>query len=357
MTPLRTAGFHHVTLVARSAPRTFAFYHDVLGLALVKRTVNFDDPGSYHLYFGDERGAPGTIVTFFEWGAQPQGRPGVGGVHPVAFGTERYETLLRWKRYLTGRGVPVTGPMERGYFRSLYLRDPDGQVLEIATRGPGYAHDEPSDALGQRLIVPPPAQLPGTRDETAIHEATHPEPVPAITPEMRLQGIHHVTGMTDDLERANDFLVDALGLSLVKQSVNQDDPDTLHHFWASYDGRHVAPHSSYTLFGWPRSNALRARGGVGQAHHVAFRAATADDQLAWRDHLLTLGLAVSPVMDRSYFTSIYFSAPDGMLFEIATDGPGFAVDEPADSLGAELKLPAWLERERAELARVLAPIG
>ncbi len=357
MTALRTAGFHHVTMVARSAPRPFAFYHDVLGLALVKRTVNFDDPTSYHLYFGDEQGAPGTIVTFFEWGALPQGRPGVGGVHHVAFGTESYETLLQWKRYLAGRGLPVAGPMERGYFRSLYFRDPDGQVLEIATRGPGYAHDEPADTLGQRLIVPPPAQLRGTRDEAAIDEATHPEPVPAITPAMRLQGIHHVTGMTDDLGRANDFLAEALGLSLVKQSVNQDDPNTLHHFWANYDGGVVAAHSSYTLFGWPRSNALRTRAGVGQTHHVAFRAASADEQLAWRDHLLSLGIGVSPVMDRTYFTSIYFAAPDRMLFEIATDGPGFAVDEPAGALGAELKLPEWLERERAELSRVLAPIG
>jgi len=356
-TPLRTTGLHHVTMVARSAPRTFAFYHDVLGLALVKRTVNFDDPGSYHLYFGDEHGAPGTIVTFFEWPTLPRGRYGVGGVHHTAFGTESYETLLKWKRYLVDRGVHVSGPMERGYFQSLYFRDPDGQVLEIATRGPGYAKDEPADQLGQRLILPPPAQLPGTRDLRAIVSATHPEPVPAITADMRLQGIHHVTGMTDDLGRANDFLEQALGLRLVKQSVNQDDPSTLHHFWASYDGHTVAPHSAYTLFGWPNDNALRARAGVGQMHHVAFRAASADEQLAWRDHLLSIGVGVSPVMDRSYFTSIYFQAPDGMLFEIATDGPGFAVDEPAAALGAELKLPPWLEREREEISRSLQPIG
>lgn len=357
MSLLRTAGFHHVTLVARSAPRTFAFYHGVLGLALVKRTVNFDDPGAYHLYFGDERGAPGTIVTFFEWGTMPQGRYGVGGVHHLAFGTASYETLLKWKRYLADRGVPVSGPMERGYFQSLYFRDPDGQVLEIATRGPGYAHDEPADALGQRLIVPPPAQLRGTRDERSIAQAMHPEPVSTITPDMRLEGIHHVTGMTDDIARANDFLEQALGLTLVKQSVNQDDPSTLHHFWASYDGQTVAPHSSYTLFGWPNANALRARPGVGQTHHVAFRAPSAESQLAWRDHLLSLGIDTSPVLDRTYFTSIYFTAPDGMLFEIATDGPGFAVDEPVEALGADLKLPGWLEQERATLSRVLAPIG
>ena len=334
--PLRTAGFHHVTLVARSATRTAAFYRDVLGLALVTRAADADHAGAEHLYFGDVAGTPGTVVSVLERPSLPPGRYGVGGLHHVAFGTESYETLLQWKRYLQGRGVPVSGPMERGYFRSLYFSDPDGQVLEIATRGPGYAHDEPADALGQRLIVPPPAQLRGTRDERAAVGANHPEPVPAITPAMRLQGIHHVTGMTDDLERMHEFLDRTLGLRRVKQSVNQDDPSTLHHFWASYDGQAVAPHSSYTLFGWPKANALRARAGVGQAHHVAFRAPDADAQLAWRDHLLALGLEVSPVTDHGHFTTIAFEAHDGMRFEIATDGPGFVgVGDRADALGAE----------------------
>jgi glyoxalase family protein len=355
MTGLRTLGFHHITLVARDARRTHAFYRDVLGLSLVKRTVNFDDPGSYHLYFGDEHGAPGTIVTFFEWPTAPAGRYGVGGVHHLALGVATYEAQLKWKRRLTDLGVPVSGPMPRGYFSSIYFRDPDGQVLEIATAGPGYQFDEPIEALGQRVIVPSGAQLIGGRDEQRIRETMHTEPVPAITPDMHLSGIHHITGMTDDIERASDFYQQALGLSVVKKSVNQDDPDTAHWFWANYDGTRVLPHSSWTLFGWtPRHP--HARPGVGQTHHVAFRASNAEEQLAWQDHLRSLGVDVSPVMDRSYFTSIYFNAPDGQLLEIATDGPGFAADEPVASLGSALKLPAWLETEREDLEATLVPL-
>ena len=324
MTPLTTLGFHHITLVASDARRTAAFYRQVLGLTLVKETVNFDEPDTAHLYFGDATGAPGTLVTFFEWPQAPRGRYGVGGVHHLAFSTPTYETLLQWKRRLQDLRIPVSGPMPRGYFTSLYFRDPDGQVLEIATAGPGYAIDEPIDALGRDVMGQQAHQLPGTRDEAAIAATTHPEPVPVITPAMALTGLHHITGMTDDIARTSDFYEAALGLRLIKKTINQDDPDTPHWFWANYDGTRVLPGSSWTLFGWsPRHP--RARGGIGQTHHVAFRAANADEQLSWREHLLGLGLDVSPVMDRRYFTSIYFQAPDGQLLEIATDGPGFAV--------------------------------
>jgi len=322
--PLTTLGFHHITLVASDARRTAAFYRQVLGLTLVKETVNFDEPDTAHLYFGDATGAPGTLVTFFEWPQAPRGRYGVGGVHHLAFSTPTYETLLQWKRRLQDLGIPVSGPMPRGYFTSLYFRDPDGQVLEIATAGPGYAIDEPIDALGRDVMGQQAHQLPGTRDEAAIAATTHPQPVPVITPAMALTGLHHITGMTDDIARTSDFYEVALGLRLIKKTINQDDPDTPHWFWANYDGTRVLPGSSWTLFGWsPRHP--RARGGIGQTHHVAFRAQDADEQLAWREHLLGLGLDVSPVMDRRYFTSIYFQAPDGQLLEIATDGPGFAV--------------------------------
>jgi glyoxalase family protein len=355
MSKLTTLGFHHITLVASDARRTLAFYHDVLGLRLVKQTVNFDDPSSYHLYFGNESGEPGTLVTFFEWPTAPRGRYGVGGVHHLAFGTGSYETLLKWKRYLTDRGIAVSGPMPRGYFNSLYFRDPDGQVLEIATAGPGYDFDEPMDALGQAVKQHSPEQLRGTRDESAIAATTHPEPVPALTSEMVLTGLHHISGMTDDIERASDFYESALGIKLIKKTINQDDPDTPHWFWANYDGKRVLPHSGWTLFGWSPKHP-HARNGTGQTHHVAFRAKDADEQLAWRDHLMTLGLNVSPVMDRQYFSSIYFQAPDGQLLEIATDGPGFTLDEPVETLGRDLKLPPWLETERAEIAEQLGPL-
>lgn len=355
MSELRTQGIHHITLVTSDARRALRFYRDVLGLRLVKRTVNFDDPGAYHLYFGDRTGAPGTVVTFFEWPHAGRGRWGVGGVHHLALGVESESALLKWKRWLGDHGVRVNGPYERGWFKSLYFADPDGQILEIATVGPGYAVDEPADALGQELIMPSAAQLRGNRDEEAIRARTHSEPIASIEDDMTLTGLHHITGITDDIERAHEFYESALGLRLVKKSVNQDDPSTLHYFWASYDGRTVQPNSSLTLFGWPGSN-YWARGGTGQTHHFAYRAADEEELLAWREHLLGMAIDVSPVMDRTYFKSLYFRAPDGQLVELATDGPGFTVDEPEDTLGGELRLPAWLEPNREEIQRSLTPL-
>lgn len=350
MKPLETLGFHHITMVSTSAPRTLAFYGGLLGFDLVKKTVNFDDPGAYHLYFGRGGGRPGTILTFFEWAHARRGHWGVGGVHHLALGVASPEAQLKWKRRLTDAGVPVSGPIDRGYFKSLYFADPDGQVLEIATAGPGYAIDEPADALGRRLVVPPSGR------EESIQQLTHPEPVPEVTPDMTLDGIHHITGITDDVELAGDFYERALGLRVVKKTFNQDDEHTKHYFWARYDGAAVGSHSALTLFGWEGSRQI-ARPGAGQTHHIAFRAVSADEQAEWRDHLLSLGIDVTTVRDRTYFESIYFQAPDGLLLEIATDGPGFAIDEPADELGAALKLPTWLEERRPDIERSLVPLG
>jgi len=335
MAPKMTRGFHHITMVSSNAPRTLAFYRDLLGLPLVKETVNFDDPSSAHLYLGNEGGQPGTLLTFFEWPKMRRGGWGVGGIHHLALGVETPEAQLRWKRRLMDARVSVSGPIDRGYFQSLYFQDPDGQVLEIATKGPGYGIDEPMDALGQRMILPPTGRLPGGRDETAIQTANHPDPVPVVTPDMALQGIHHITGMTNDLAEAHDFYEAALGLRLVKKTLNQDDGKTEHWFWAHYDGKEVGVSSALTLFGWPGSN-HRARPGAGQTHHIAFRATSDEEQLEWRDHLLGMGLQVSTVMDRKYFKSIYFEAPDGLLLEIATDGPGFMSAEsiPASPMTA-----------------------
>lgn len=172
---------------------------------------------------------------------------------------------------------------------------------------------------------------------------------------MVIHGIHHVTGHTDDLGAAHDFYTDALGLSLVKMSLNQDDERTRHYFWANYDGQTVRESSDMTLFGWP-ARAPKAREGTGQTHHVAFRAANDEEQEAWRDHLVSLGLHVTDVKDRKYFKSIYFRTHDGLLIEIATDGPGFAVDEQSDSLGQSLCLPEWLEKERRGIEAGLRPL-
>ena len=354
MQPLTTAGFHHVALVSSDARRTLHFYRDVLGMGVVKRTVSRDDPGAYHLYFGDAAGTPGTLVSVVE-ARGPRGNWGIGGVHHTAFVAPDDEALLKWKRRLNDHGVHVYGPVDRRWFHSLYFSDPDGQVLEIATRGPGYTLDEPADALGAAEIIPGPENLRGTRDEEEIQSATWPEPVPEITPDMALGGIHHISAITDDVRRADDFYSSALGLRLVKRTVNQDDPNTPHWFWARYDGREVAPHSSFTLFGWPLGGRT-ARAGTGQTHHVSFRAADADEQLAWRDHLLSLGIEVSPVVDRGYFRAIRFAAPDGLPLEIATDAPGFATDEAPGSLGRVVRLPAGMEGDPAAVEAEMGPL-
>lgn len=237
MTALHTKGFHHITMVSANAGRTLAFYRELLGVGLVKRTVNFDDPASYHLYFGDATGAPGTILTFFEWGAEPRGHFGVGGVHHLALGVASADAQLKWKRRLTDAGVPVSGPFDRGWFRSIYFSDPDGQVLEIATRGPGYAVDEPIEALGKREVSPPVnAEIRGHRDEVAIQARTHPEPVLVISGDMVLEGIHHISAISGDLEALAEFYPKALGLSLIKKTFNHV---------VRYLG--IAGHGSYVL--------------------------------------------------------------------------------------------------------------
>jgi glyoxalase family protein len=324
-TPRITDGFHHITLVASDAGRTLAFWRDLLGLELVGQRTGPADPSRAQLHLGRDGGRPGTLVSFLDWGDAPRGHYGIGGIHHLALGVGTPEAQLRWKRRLQDAGVPVTGPYDRGYFRSIYFADPDGQVVEIATRGPGYAIDEPADALGQADTIPPSAQLRGGRDEAAIRALLHPEPVPVITPEMRLDGLHHITGMTDDIRRADEFYHQALGLRLVKRSVNQDAPDMPHWFWARYDGRTVHPHSGWTLFEWP-AMARRARAGVGQTHHVAFRVEDVEDLRAWQDHLRAMGLQPTGIEDRGAFHALRFPAPDGMLLELATDGPGFAME-------------------------------
>jgi glyoxalase family protein len=311
---LTTMGFHHVGLVVADAERALEFYRGMLGMALVSRT---GAAGAEHLWVGDAAGTPGTLLSLQE-ARVPRGNWGLGSVHHTAFVAEDDQALLKWKRRLNDHGHHVYGPVDRRWFHSLYFSDPDGQVLEIATRGPGYTLDEPADQLGGRDIVPGPENLAGQRDEAEIEASNWPDPVPEITPEMALGGIHHVSGITDSVERADAFLAAALGLRLIKRTVNQDDPRTPHWFWARYDGQAVAPHSSYTLFGWPRGG-RPSRSGTGQTHHVAFRATDTDDLLAWRDHLLALKLDVSEVMENGPYSAIRFPAPDGQLLEIATD--------------------------------------
>lgn len=315
---LITSGFHHVTMVARDSAVTIRFYRDLLGLRLAHRTTSIDDPEAEHLFFS-AGGGPGKLITFLQWEKVARGRWGVGGIHHLALGVNDEAAQLKWKRWLTDNGVPVSGPYDRGWFHSIYFTDPDGQVLEIATMGPGYDLDEPMGELGTSVQMPKESQLRGFRDEAAIAARTHPDPVPSISADMKLNGIHHVTGMTNDVFAMNEFYQSTLGLRLVKKSVNQDDPNTPHWFWANYDGVRVAPHSSLTMFGWPTSN-YRARAGVGQMHHIAFSADSLAQLHEWREHLKGMNVDVTPVLERQYYSSVFFHAPDGLMIEVAADG-------------------------------------
>lgn len=351
MTASSLLGLHHVTLVAQNAQRTADFYTNVLGLRLIKTTVNFDDPGSYHLYFADDTGNAGTVVTFFEWPTAPRGRTGIGGTHHVALRVSDTDALLKWKRRLTDMGIGVKGPYDRHYFTSIYFRDPDGVILEIATEGPGMLMDETGEIV-QR--TPPAEKLRGHRDEAAIAATTWPEPVPTIDESMSLRrGMHHLTAMTANVERTDDFLRGVLGLTLVKKTENFDDPGTRHWSWGSPDAR---PGSLVTYLEKDPKKERRATMGTGQGHHYALAVADEVTQLAFREKLLEARLPVSEVMDRVYFKSIYTRDPDGHIVEIATMGPGFLVDESFETAGTGLQLPWWLESHREQIAKHLVPL-
>jgi glyoxalase family protein len=332
-------GLHHITLVCSNAQRTVDFYTRVLGLRLIKKTVNFDDPGSYHLYFGDAVGTPGTAITFFEWANAPRGYPGIGGTQHVALQVADYAGVLKWKRRLTDLGVPVHVPVDQRFFNSIYFNDPDGVVIAIATVGPGWARDEHTQIADQ-------AQLQGEMWDAAVQD---------VTPEMSLcRGMHHITAISSNLERTEAFYTGLLGMPRVKALSDLDDPRAGQWFWGVADG---LPGTLVSYIQRDPRRVARARYGVGQTHHFALAVPDADEQLAWREKLVQAGQRVSPVMDRIYFKSIYTNDPDGHIVELATLGPGFSIDEETAHLGECLKLPPWLEKYRDEIEPTLAPIA
>lgn len=347
-------GLHHITLVCADAQRTVDFYTGVLGLRFVKRTVNFDDPASYHLYFGDETGRPGSAITFFEWPRAPRGHWGIGGTHHLALQVPDQAGLLKWKRRLMDLGCAVDGPFDRHYFKSIYFRDPDGAILEIAARGPGWTVDEAPEAIGTAFRAPPPEMMIHNRDEARIRAETWPEPVPAITADMALRrGLHHITAIGADIERTDAFFSGLLGMRRVKMTSNFDDPTSAHWYWGVGDGQ---PGTLITYFQRDPAKVRRAQTGIGQTHHLALAVRDEATQLAWRETIVRAMVRVSPVRDRVYFKSIYTSDPDGHIVELATMGPGFTVDEEAAYLGRSLKLPAWLEPQRSEIESILRPL-
>lgn len=348
-------GLHHITLVSSNAQRTADFYTRVLGQRMIKKTVNFDDPGSYHLYFTDETGTPGTAITFFEWPDAPKGLTGIGGTHHFALRVPDYDGLLKWKRRLTDLGIKVNGPYDRHYFKSIYFKDPDGVILEIATDGPGFLIDEDAATLGTTHLPPPPEMMIANRDEERITAETWPEPVPQITADMALlHGMHHITAIGTDLERTAAFFEGVLGMKRVKMTDNFDDPDSAHWYWGVDNGR---PGTLITYFGRDPKQVRYRQMGAGLTHHFALAVADEDAQLHFQDKLLRAGIRVSPVMERVYFRSVYTSDPDGHIVELATMGPGFLVDEDdVAKAGTRLMLPPWLEDSRAQIEPRLEPV-
>lgn len=350
-------GLHHITLVSSNAQQTADFYTRVLGLRLVKKTVNFDDPGSYHLYFGDETGRPGTAITFFEWAHVPKGKHGIGGTHHFALRVADYDGLLKWKRRLTDLNIPVAGPYDRHYFKSIYFKDPDGVNIEIATDGPGFAIDEDIAELGQIHLPPPVDMMIANRDEEKIRAITWDQPVEVITADMALQfGMHHITAIGSDINATNAFYSDVLGLRRVKMTDNFDDANSAHWYWGSEDGR---PGTIITYFEHKPRPGYRphyAQVGTGMTHHFAFAVQDEKVQGEYITRLSRAGYRVSQILDRTYFRSIYSHDPDGHIVELATVGPGFLVDEDVKTLGTGLMLPPWLESQRELIEARLKPI-
>lgn len=307
--PSGQPGLHHVTAIAGSARRNLDFYARILGLRLVKKTVNFDDPGTYHLYYGDEAGRPGTILTFFPWANMAPGRLGVGETQETSFRVPE-GAIGYWSHRLIEQGVAHDAAEQRFGETVLPFQDPDGLRLALVAvpggeREPGFASDE----------------------------------VPA---EHAIRGCHGISLLLAETAATGAILTDVLGFSAAgsEGSVTR------------YRAGDTAPGGIVDLRA--AGGFMRGSMGAGSVHHVAFRAqddaaqATMVAQLA-RQH----GIRTTQQMDRNYFRSVYFREPGGVLFEIATDPPGFAIDEPLASLGHALKLPDFLEASRAEIEAVL----
>ena len=299
---MKLEGLHHITMITGDAQKNVEFYADVLGLRLVKKTVNFDAPDAYHLYFGDEQGSPGSILTWFEFAGVPQGRPGLGDIHTIQLGVASPESLDFWADRLRAPGYDSKRVRED----ALAFADYDGLRYELVVANDGN----------------PPLR------------ADHPE-IPADHAILGVEGAR-AYGAYENVEEK--LLTEVLGFTYAGDGEYRLDGPDRHFHWA-YD----AP------------PAHSGRQGAGTVHHIAW-ASQDDDHLRWRERVADAGGFVTDVRDRDYFQSIYFREPRGILFEIATLSPGFAVDEPADHLGEELRLPKQHEHLRERLERQLTPV-
>ncbi len=307
-------GLHHVTAITGDAQKNIDFYCGVLGLRLVKLTVNFDDPGSYHLYYGDELGRPGTILTFFAWPGAYRGRIGPPQVSEIAFAVPS-GALDYWTKRLKERAVKPQAVVERFGERVLGFVDPHGMRLEIVSSL------ESVEPKGQPW-------------------ADGPIPV-----EHAIRGFRSITISEEGYENTATLLTEIMGFQTVGNERNR-----FRYRAATGDGFA----STVDLLCVP--DAQHGGMGAGVVHHVAFRTKDDAQQKAWRQEIAGKGFNVSPVMDRTYFHSIYYREPGGVLFEIATENPGFTADETVEQLGRKLMLPPWLEPNRVAIEQAVPPV-
>lgn len=304
-------GLHHITAVAGDPQANINFYHQVLGQRFVKKTVNFDDPGTYHFYFADEVGTPGTVLTFFPWQHMRRGERGNGETTAVAY-TIAPDSIGHWQERLAAHGV-VMGEVETRFDTAvLSFHDPDGMPLELIASG-----------------------------EKGNFQHWVNGPIPEAH---ALRGFHGVTLWLSAVEPTAAVLTEQMGYTFVGQEGSR------------YRYRGASADGGLYVDILHRPGQRRGSFGAGSIHHIAFRTVDDSEQLEYLQTLRQAGLQVTPVQDRQYFHSIYFREPGGVLFEVATDAPGFLIDETVEELGSHLKLPPWFEQHRAEIERALPPV-
>jgi glyoxalase family protein len=304
----RILGLHHITAIAGNAQRNYDFYTGVLGLRLVKKTVNFDDPGTYHFYYGDEVGSPGTILTFFPWEGIRAGHTGTGMATTIAFSIPD-GSLAYWTNRLEKSGVTKKNSGESFGESFISFQDPDGLNLKLV--------------------------IPASPDNRKAWDKAGVDPGKAI------KGFHAVELTLKNSKATGAVLTDILGYRLQKQEDNKIRfiTDAIEH--AQLVDIIESPNER------PGLNA------GGTNHHVAFRVKDEETLMAYREKVVAKGLAITEKIDRNYFYSLYFREPGGVLFEIATDNPGFAIDEGVQELGNNLKLPQQYEESRKEIEKIL----
>ena len=316
---MQLEGLHHVTAITGDASLNVAFYTQVLGLHLVKKTVNQDDVSAYHLFYGDDTGNPGTELTFFDWPMAGPQRPGAGTISTIALGVNGREALEWWVQRFESFKVPHEGIQLRGDNEKAVVafRDPEGQRLELV------------DDEGRLKGLP-----------------WKGSPVPAA---MAIHGLYAVRLTARALEPTASLLTGTLGF---RQSgtYQSEQHSTVYVFEVGTGGPGAEVHLDV------RPDVPFGRPGIGGVHHVAFRTPDDEEQLQWREQISRKVSSVTPVIDRFYFHSVYFRESGGVLFEIATDGPGFATDEDPAHLGESLALPPFLEPHRQEIEENLRPI-